>query len=88
MTKLADKLRELGYEYTNKYHYGHVFQKILDNECSCSIILTNNMKSIYESYVDRLLNAFYHQDHIDDLQEAFNILQQDLEVLKEYERLD
>lgn len=76
MTKLEKKLIELGYEKSNipriyiKRIYGNNIQiTICGNTILKPKIQTNNI--------------IEYQEEIDNLQQAFNQLQKDLEVLKE-----
>ena len=82
MTKLEQKLIELGYKpsiFENRYikYYKETDNYIL-------IQLSKNKNSIM-SYSFGSQKAFTNQQDIDNLQQAFNQLQNDLEVLKEYE---
>lgn len=82
MTKLEEKLIELGYEqidilinhYVKRFCIGVLIHITFDTSNKC------------EGYVKELpLYMFDSQSQVDNLQEAFNQLQKDLEVLKEYE---
>ena len=82
MTKLEKKLIELGYEKYHKYAY----KKDFGLKFSIWIVLKANNLNILNNWVS--VGAFYPirtQQDIDDLQQAFNVMQKDLEVLKEYE---
>ncbi len=78
MTKLEKKLIELGYErgYHNMYHKN--FSRIF-------ILTIEVYKKVIFGRVYSECREFSSQDKIDDLQLAFNQLQNDLEVLKKYE---
>lgn len=85
MTKLEEKLVELGYEKSFPFR---TFAKYLKDKC-CVIYITLNCETheIINSYIHNITYVITQQD-IDNLQQAFNQLQKDLEVFKEYERLD
>ena len=74
MTKLEEKLNELGYEYdettTNRVRYYK-----LTNGNTLAIILKINSKSIFNAYAFINGLVFYSQQDIDNLQQAFNTLQ-------------
>ena len=75
MTKLEEKLIELGYETKNAvYRY---WKKGL-------IVIETSYERIADCYVctTRLIRT---QEDIEKYQQAFNQLQKDLEVLKEYD---
>ena len=82
MKKLEQKLIQLGYEQIDilKNHYVKRF---------CIGILIHiafDRNNKYSGYVKELpLYMFDSQSQIDNLQQAFNQLQSDLEVLKEYD---
>lgn len=78
MTKLEQKLIELGYEQglRNTYHKRFTSMFILTFEVYSEVIF---------SRVDSQWSGFSCQEQIDTLQQAFNQLQSDLKELKEYE---
>lgn len=78
MTKLEQKLIELGYEkgYLNAYH------KKFNNMIFLTIELYEP-KTFGSIYSDR--KEYRIQKHIDNLQQAFNQLQNDLKELKKCE---
>ena len=84
MTKLEEKLIELGYE---KYDDNRIkrtnFYKNM-NGCKIKIMINWNAfgNKIVYSCVQSWTGVFSIQLSIDNLQEAFNQLQQDLEVLQ------
>lgn len=90
MTKLEEKLVELGYEVQESMREDRkfCFKKL---EYSFITIYTNEkITKVFskESYVSCIDTRFYLKDYekrSNDLQLAFNVLQNDLEVLKEYE---
>ena len=78
MTKLEEKLIQLGYEkgYFNVYHrkqFNGMYWLILE------VYGGNIFGSIYSER-----REFRYQNQIDDLQLAYNQLQKDLKELKEY----
>ena len=81
MSRLERKLIELGYEKYLDYWY-HKFFKNFEIVLIPSIIHTGK---IYIARVHYNLNDFLYQKQIDNLQQAFNEMQKDLEVLKDYE---
>ena len=81
MTKLEQKLLELGYEFylidNGRVIYIKDYHKI-----RLTIVMSEKIYGFINTYkIDRI---DYQQD-IDNLQQAFNQLQNDLEVLKKYE---
>ena len=80
MTKLEEKLIELGYEIYHKDNYSIIWNKdYLVYELKIQII---NDK-IFQSYIKSMNYLFFTQTHIDNLQQAFNEMQKDLEVLRQ-----
>lgn len=81
MTKLEQKLIELGYEkgYLSAYHkrFNNVIFLTIENYEEKGIF-----GSVYSERRD-----FIFQEHIDNLQQAFNQLQSDLKELKEDENI-
>ena len=82
MTKLEQKLIELGYEQFefNQYEYNKEIEKY---NCSLAIIVIDD--KIESFHMFRIISIKSQQD-IDNLQLAYNELQKDLEALKEYEK--
>ena len=78
MTKLEQKLIQLGYKRTGCCNF---IKQVLEN--SILIKLDIERKEIRETYVDYYAIGVSYQWQIDALQQAFNQLQSDLEVLKE-----
>ena len=79
MTKLEQKLIELGYE---KYICADNFKLYIKtiNRYDLEIAIKNNEEIIHHRIgIDIFL---CEQEEIDEIQQAFNQLQQDLEVLK------
>ena len=80
MTKLEEKLIQLGYEYRICEHR---FIKI-NKDLTCIFIEFDRRKfEIKWCGVQIPNNTFLFQQDIDNLQQAFNQLQLDLEVLKD-----
>lgn len=82
MTKLEQKLIELGYVYIQHNDY---FKKQFTRYIYISIELDNNKLKVNDYGVDYKTEYFRKQHQLDKLQQAFNEMQKDLEVLKEYE---
>ena len=85
MTKLEEKLIELGYEkrevfYQNNNIYRTKYIKSVNNVAYIEI-------NVYENYTYYVRNeyAISNQSMIDKIQQAFNVMQRDLEILKECE---
>ena len=80
MTKLEEKLIELGYNNVDYNCYKKKFFRF--------IFITLELKNdkIWFYSVADLNNCFVTQQDIDNLQQAFNEMQRDLEELKKYER--
>ena len=93
MTKLEEKLIELGYEETGDGYSS----KRNDNFISYSKLFHTSNLMAYLICVDVYSNGYFHsylleeryyirtQQDIDNLQQAFNQMQKDLEELREYE---
>lgn len=78
MTKMEEKLIELGYEFD---HYAYR-KPIGDIDCAIIIIFTNkNMNKIVSYYV--INGIVKSQEQINNLQQAYNEMQKDLEVLRQ-----
>ena len=87
MTKLEEKLIQLGYEkYDNTTK--PTFYKNM-NGCEIRIMVNWNTfgNKIVYSCVKSWTDVFSCQLSIDNLQQAFNQLQNDLKELKEYENI-
>ena len=78
MTKLEQKLKELGYEYECLNIYYKEFNKTL-------VLTIDLYPNLIYGRVHCCFAEFHNQQDIDNLQLAFNEMQRDLEVLKEYE---
>lgn len=85
MSRLEDKLIELGYEkrevsYQNNNIYRTKYIKSVNNVAYIEI-------NVYENYTYFVRNeyAISNQSMIDKIQQAFNEMQKDLEILKECE---
>lgn len=85
MPKLEQKLIELGYsEWCYSLEY-KTYIKVYNHESDLNINVTNSKDKIIDWYVYVEEFTFKKQERINDIQQAFNQLQNDLEVLKEYE---
>lgn len=79
MTKLEQKLIELGYEKVKFYDViGYIWWK------KCIDINTNGVVSKILDF-ELQTSSIKTQQDIDSLQKAFNVMQKDLEILKECE---
>ena len=83
MSRLEEKLIELGYEKEENYRM--YVKNYLETDIEIWHILTfgNDEISLSKIYWGRF--DFTKQEHIDSLQQAFNEMQKDLEVLKSVE---
>ena len=87
MTKLEQKLLELGYKcyYNSLTHEHQRYYKQFSNIIGMNITIKNDKITVsnveYGSYL------FYNQQQLDNLQQAFNQLQSDLKELKEVENI-
>lgn len=80
MTKLEQKLIELGYEYFNKSYAKNIndFYIFVDP-------YDEKFSKIHKMYVYDHIVFIKQQEQLDNLQQAFNVMQRDLEILKECE---
>ena len=86
MTKLEEKLIQLGYEKHPK-EVCVWFKKVVIEYTSVILNIVTTSDKIVNSFLTPPNEYVYleTQQDIDNLQQAFNQLQLDLEVLKEYE---
>lgn len=77
MTKLEDKLIELGYE-KNRYDYR---KDLIINDYFFTLIIDLVNNKVFGCIGE--ISSIIYQCQLDGLQQAFNQLQKDLEVLKE-----
>lgn len=82
MNKQEQKLVELGYVYIKHNDY---FKKQFSRFIYISIELDTNKLKVNDYGVDYKTDYFRNQSQIDNLQQAFNEMQNDLETLKCYE---
>ena len=80
MTKLEEKLIELGYNNV----YFNCYKKKFFRFIFITLELKNDKIWFYS--VADLNNCFVTQQDIDSLQQVFNEMQKDLEVLRKYEK--
>ena len=80
MTKLEQKLQELGYK-----PYYRCYEKIVGKISIFVEPFNEPFTKIHKIYVYNENNYIKRQEQIDNLQLAFNELQKDLEILKECE---
>ena len=82
MTKLEEKLIELGYKPYEYFMLIHSFIKIYNDKWNVIIETGMDKTHVIECYVDLDGTAIYTQQDIDNLQQAFDEMQKDLEILK------
>ena len=83
MTKPEEKLIELGYEqYNDTRLYSKPYLET-NNEIIIVLNFERNDINIYKVFCP---SSFYKQQQVNDLQQAFNVMKQDLEELKKYEK--
>ena len=92
MTKLEQKLIELGYVLDNVEYYKNepLFSKYEKYFKHCRIVASvchkiENQCDSYNLYVKADTDSFAIKVFLDSLQQAFNEMQKDLEILKELE---
>lgn len=81
MTKLEEKLIELEYKY-DLSHYVYTKEYQLDTDNKIMIVLNSDRTTIQNSRV-YCLSPYFKQQDIDNLQQAYNEMQKDLEVLEQ-----
>lgn len=86
MTKLEEKLIELGYECygleVNGYHYSKKVNVGIDLTIYYDKTFSGKLNGWKVNYYPVSVKA---QQDIDNLQQAFNVMQKDLEELRKYE---
>ena len=91
MTKLEQKLIELGYELTSiKYKRNKpsmpIYQKKLNNTCHIEVhYIFYNKDWFIHLYVDR--SGIMCEYELENINDTFNEMQKDLEELKQYEEI-
>ena len=85
MNKLEQKLIELGYKPYEHFMLIHSFIKIYNDKWNLIIETGWDETYVIECYVDLDGTAIYTQQDIDNLQQAYNTMQKDLQELKKYE---
>lgn len=83
MTKLEKKLIELGYKPSRYINYRYA-KTVNEYGLELVFLLKDNNGDIDKHYLSLSYTLTNKQD-IDNIQQAFNQLQQDLKELKEYE---
>ena len=83
MTKLEQKLIQLGYEQWRYSLEFITYTKTYNDKVDLNIYVTNNKDKIVDWFVYVEEFTFKKQEYIDKLQQAFNQLQDDLKELKE-----
>lgn len=83
MTKLEEKLIELGYKYVESIEcYGKKYSRFI----SIFIELNKDKSKVNDYDVEYTTYRFKKQEQIDVLQQAYNEMQNDLEVFNECEK--
>lgn len=82
MTKLEEKLVELG--YVQDKLFSNIYKKVENRNIYIMRLNCRNENKLEYGYIENNYYIQVQQD-IDNLQQAFNQLQQDLQVLREYE---
>ena len=84
MPKLEEKLIELGYRYNGKYYNtkSNNYRKEIDN---CVLYICLDYKNNYIKDYFTILHNIKNKSDIPIVEKILNILQKDLEELKEYE---
>ena len=77
MTKLEEKLIELGYKYFDK-----CYVKVVNSVWIFVEPWDEKFSKIHKMFVYDNIQYIKKQDHLDMLQQAFNEMQRDLEELK------
>ena len=85
MTKLEEKLNELGYKPYDDFMLIRTFIKIYNDKWNLIMETGLYETKVIECYVDLDAMTIHTQQDIDDLQQAFNVLQKDLEKLRQIE---
>ena len=85
MTKLEEKVVELGYKPSWIGWETNYFVKFYDDKWNLIIGTGMYGTNVIECYVDLDGMAIYTQQDLEDLQQAFNVMQKDLKGLKKYE---
>lgn len=87
MNRLEEKLIELGYKYNN---YDDLTCEKEYIKLVVGATLYIYVPKIYDDYYGMCVadNKVLNQNIINTHQQAFNTLKQDLEVLREYEKID
>ena len=83
MSKLEEKLQEFGYRYSFDNSEGYLYIKTHNKKYIFNVLLSYSKRRI-ENYDVANVYDFHSQKDINDLQQAFDVMQKDLELLKEY----
>lgn len=81
MSKLEEKLIELGYRYSFDNDEGYLYIKTYNKKYIFNVLISYSNKRI-ENYDVANVYDFHSQQDIDNLQQAFDEMQKDLEILK------
>ena len=85
MSKLEEKLLELEYRYSFDNSEGYLYVKTHNKKYIFNVLLSYSKRRI-ENYDVANVYDFHSQKDIDNLQQAFNEFQKDLEILKEIKK--
>ena len=88
MTRLEEKLVELGYEKDFEVHSNKLlifFTKSKWNFASIQIVIDKNANELWKYQVDLEDKLITYYRESEDIQLAFNEMQKDLEELRKYE---
>lgn len=80
MTKLEEKLIELGYCYSFDNSEGYLYCKVHNKKYIFNVLLSYSKRRI-ENYDMSSVYDFHSQEDIDNLQQPFNEFQKDLQKL-------
>ena len=80
MTKLEEKLIQLGYEEREYNRFHHIYDKEIGGH-KLTLYIDDNGKIVINQVIPYKHFTARFQVNIDSLQQAFNQLQKDLEVL-------
>lgn len=80
MTKLEEKLLELGYRYSFDNSEGYLYIKTHNKKYIFNVLLSYSKRRI-ENYDMANVYDIHSQQDINDLQQAFNEFQKDLQKL-------
>ena len=91
MTKLEEKLQELGYRKDYEFYQREnitllCYEKYKYNFLYIQIILYKENNKLHSGKVVLYDKEIYHYKQVDEINDAFNEMQKDLTILKEIEK--